>query len=71
MPGYLYLSTRVKEPTKGDWFKLTQMLGFLKATQEDVITLESDRSHIITWYPDTAPAVQNDCNGHTGAVMSI
>ena len=70
-PAIAYLSTRVKEPTEGDWFKLKKMLGFLKATQEDVITLESDGSHIITWHLDAAFAVHKDFKSHTGAVMSL
>ena len=70
-PAIAYLSTRVKEPVESDWFKLKKMLGFLKATQEDVITLESDGKHMITWHLDAAFAVHKDLKSHTGAVMSL
>jgi hypothetical protein len=35
-PAIALLSTRVKEPNQGDWFKLKKMLGFLKFTQEEM-----------------------------------
>jgi hypothetical protein len=31
-PAIAFLSTRVKGPNQGDWFKLKKMLGFLKST---------------------------------------
>ena len=70
-PAIAFLSTRVKEPTESDWFKLKKMLGFLKATQEDVLTLESNGDRIITWHLDAAFAVHKDFKSHTGAVMSL
>ncbi len=42
MPAIAYLTTRVKEPTESDWFKLKKMLAFLNNTTEDILTLEAD-----------------------------
>jgi hypothetical protein len=41
-PANAFLSTRVKEPNQGDCFKLKEMLGFLKWTDEDDLILEAD-----------------------------
>jgi hypothetical protein len=34
-PAIAFLSSRVKEPNKGDWTKLLQVMGFLKGTIND------------------------------------
>ena len=47
------------------------MLGFLKSTRNDVLTLSADDTHNIIWYIDAAVGVHNDMRSHTGATMSL
>jgi hypothetical protein len=70
-PAIAFLTTRVRGPNQGDWFKLKKMLGYLKSTQEEVLVLEADDSGIITWHVDAAYAVHEDFRSHTGATMSL
>jgi hypothetical protein len=70
-PAIAFLSTRVKSPDEQDWFKLTKMMCFLKNTENDVLTLNSDELCNITWHLDAAFAVHNDKKSHTGATMSL
>jgi hypothetical protein len=41
-PGVGFFTGRVKEPREQDWMKLFKVLGFLKGTRDDVLTLEAD-----------------------------
>ena len=70
-PAIAFLSTRVKGPNQGDWFKLSKMMAFLNHTKEDVLALEADDVQNITWYVDAAFAVHQDFKSHTGATMSL
>jgi hypothetical protein len=66
-----FLSSRVKEANEGDWKKLMRVLGFLKGTIDDVLTLEADDTNTLTWYIDVAFAVHGDMKSHTGAVFTM
>jgi hypothetical protein len=70
-PAIAFLSSRVKGPGEQDWFKLGKMMGFLKSTSNDVLTLAADNTHNIIWYIDAAFGVHNDMRSHTGAIMSL
>ena len=70
-PAIAFLSSRVKEPNKGDWNKLLRVMGFLKGTIDDVLTLEADDTNTLTWYIDAAFAVHADMKSHTGAVFTM
>ena len=70
-PAIAFLTTRVKSPTKDDWCKLKRMMGFLKATSDDVLTLDADSSGTIVWHVDAAFAVHPDFRSHTGATMTL
>lgn len=70
-PAIAFLSTRVKAPDETDWFKLTKMMGFLKKTQNDVLTLQASNDGIITWHLDAAFGVHKDLRSHTGATMML
>ena len=59
-PVVSFLSTRTNKPDESDWVKLIRMLGFLKGTREDVISLEVDDSQTLRWYIDAAFAVHPD-----------
>ena len=45
-----FLTTRVKEPTEQDWYKLLRMLKFLKSTKHDVLTLSADDLTMMKWF---------------------
>jgi len=66
-----FLCTRVQSPTKEDWNKLSKMMKFLKATQDDCLVLEYNGNKTVEWYVDAAFAVHNDYRSHTGATMKI
>jgi hypothetical protein len=70
-PAIAFLSSRVKEPNEGDWTKPLRVMGFLKGTVNDVLTLEADNTNTLTWYIDTAFAVHADMKSHTGAVFTM
>jgi hypothetical protein len=61
----------VKRPNEGDWGKLLKVLGFLKGTINDVLTLEADDTQTMSWYIDAAFAVHIDMKSHTGAIMTM
>jgi hypothetical protein len=70
-PVIAFLSTRVRAPTDQDWNKLMKLMAFLKATQEDVLTLELGDKQRIEWFVDAAFAVHPDFKGHTGAMSTL
>jgi Reverse transcriptase (RNA-dependent DNA polymerase) len=70
-PVISFLTTRVQSPGQQDWFKLCKMIGFLKFTEDDVLTLSCDGSQNILWYIDAAFGVHNDMKSHTGATMTL
>ena len=70
-PAVSFLSTRTSKPDESDWVKLIRMLGFLKGTRNDVISLEVDDSQILRWYIDAAFAIHPDMKSHTGSVFTL
>ena len=70
-PPVACLCTRVSEPTESDWKKMVRMLAFMKQTKDDVLTLESDGSGVITWGADASFAVHPDMKSHTGYGMMM
>ena len=71
LPAITYLCTRVKSPNENDWLKLKRLIGFLKSTEQDVLTLEANNYGKITWHLDAAFGVHNDYKSHTGAIMTL
>ena len=47
------------------------MIRFLKATQDDCLTLKADGTNVIKWSLDTSFAVHPDMKSHTGATMTL
>ena len=70
-PTIAFLCTRVKEPTKDDWKKLTRLMSYLKKTRDDVLTLKCDGKNEVKWWIDAAFAVHPDMRSHTGAIMTL
>jgi hypothetical protein len=65
------LCTRVRQPTKNDWNQLVRLLKYCNGTIGDVLTLEANDLHTITWFVDSAFAVHPDYKSHTGAIMTF
>ena len=71
LPGVAFLSSRVREPNQGDWLKLVRLLGFLKKTREDVLTLEADDTQSLYWMIDASFGVHSEFKSHTGAIFTM
>jgi hypothetical protein len=70
-PATAFLTTRVKGPDKDDWGKLKRLLQYLNGTIHMPLILSADSMTLPRWWVDAAFAVHKDCNGHTGAGMSL
>jgi hypothetical protein len=70
-PAIGFLSSRVNVATEDDWNKLLRVLGFLKGTVNDILTLEADDENTLTWYVDAAFAAHADMKSHTGSVFTM
>ena len=70
-PGFGFLSTRVRNPTEQDMKKLIKILGHLKATIDDILTLEADDQGILHWHIDASFAVHHDMKSHTGSIFTL
>ena len=71
LPGVTFLLSRVREPNQGDWKKLVRILGFLKKTREDVLTLEADDKQSLYWMIDASFGVHPDMKSHTGGIFTL
>ena len=70
-PPVAFLCTRVKEPDKDDYKKLTRVIRYLRGSQQLVLTLEAAKVNIVKWWIDASFAVHPDMRSHTGAIMSV
>ena len=71
LPGVTFLSSRVKKPNLGDWKKLVRLLGFLKRTKDDVLTLDADDHPSLYWMIDASFRVHPDMKSHTGGISTL
>ena len=46
-------------------------MKFLKATEDDVLTLSADRPSVLNWYWDASFAVHQDYKSHTGGTLTM
>jgi hypothetical protein len=51
--------------------KVTKDDSVLKGTENEVLTLKADDSHVIKWHVDASFAVHEDFKSHTGATMTL
>ena len=70
-PVIAFLCTMVQSPTEEDWFKLVQMMSFLKGTQDDYLTSKANKLNIVKWYAHAAFAIHPDMKSHTGITMTM
>ena len=66
-----YLTTRVREPDKDDWAKLTHLMKYLRATKDLPLILSADGSGILKWYVDGSYGVHPNMRGHTGGGLTL
>ena len=71
LPGIVFLSTRVREPTDNDWKKLTRIVDYMKVTKDKISSMSADDTQTIRWYVDSSFAVHKDMRSHTGAIMTL
>lgn len=66
-----FLTTRVREPDKDDWAKLTHLVKYLRGTRQLPLILSANRSGILKWWVDAAFAVHPNMRGHSGGGLSL
>ena len=74
-PGILtavsYLTTRVREPNEDDMAKLMRVLGYVKHTKGQGITLGRGDTTQVTGYVDAAFGCHDDGKSHTGTCIFL
>jgi hypothetical protein len=66
-----FLMTKVREPDKDDWCKLSHLMKYLRATKDLPLILGADRTGILKWYADGTYAVHPNMRGHTGGGLTM
>ena len=66
-----FLMTRVREPDKDDWKKLTHLMKYLRGTRTLALILSADGSGIFKWYVDAAFGVHPNMRGHSGGGFTL
>jgi hypothetical protein len=64
------LCTRVQQPTRHDYNKLSRVIKYLRKTKDLVLRLSADNLNIIKWWIDASYGIHHDMRSHTGGVMS-
>ena len=66
-----YLTTRVREPNRDDWRKLTHLMKYVRGTKELPLTLSADGSGMLKWYVDASHGVHPNMRGHSGGGLTM
>jgi hypothetical protein len=66
-----FLCTRVQNPTKHDYNRLSRVIKYLRHSKHLVLRLGAANLNIIQWWTDASYAVHHDMRSHTGGVMSM
>jgi hypothetical protein len=66
-----FLCTRVQGATQQDMGKFEHVLGYVKATQEQVMVLRAQTTQNIRAYVDAAFELHNDFKSHTGVMVYV
>jgi hypothetical protein len=66
-----FLQTRVREPDKDDWKKLSHLMKYLRGTKTLPLILGSNGTGILKWWIDAAFAVHPNMRGHSGGGLSL
>jgi hypothetical protein len=66
-----FLITHVNCPDEDDWGKLKRIFQYLRGTRHMKLNLSADNLTCLRWWVDSSHAIHDDCQGHTGAMMSL
>jgi hypothetical protein len=66
-----FLTTHIKRPDKDNWGKLKHVLRYLRGTRHMKLNLLADNLTCLQWWVDASRAVHDNCQGHTGAMLSL
>ena len=66
-----FLTTRVREPDRDDWRKLTHLVEYLRGTQDLPLILSASSNCILKWYIDGSFAVHPNMRGHMGGMLTL
>jgi uncharacterized protein YbaR (Trm112 family) len=66
-----FLSSRVQQPDRDDYGKLSRVMKYLQSTEDLVLRLSADKSGLVRWWVDASYAVHPDMRGHSGGTMSL
>jgi hypothetical protein len=66
-----FLTTRVKAPDGDVWGKLKRVLKYLSSTHHLHLTIFADSLTDIKWYFDASHQTHDNCNGHTGSLLTF
>ena len=69
LTGVAFLTTRVREPDKDNYKKISRILKYLSGTRDIILTLESDGTRRVKWWVDTEFTVHHDMKSHTGRMV--
>ncbi len=67
----LFLTTRIKEPDREDWAKLTQLMRYLVGTRRMPLILGANGSVVLKWWVDGSYGVPPNLRGHTGGGLCL
>jgi hypothetical protein len=66
-----FLCTRVQQPTRHDYNKLSRTIKYLQKRVKLVLCLSADNLNVVKWWVDASYGVHHDIKSHTGGVMSL
>jgi hypothetical protein len=66
-----FLCTRVQQPTRHDYNKLSRVIKYLSKTKDLVLRLSADNLNVAKWWVDASYGVHHDMRSHTGGTMSM
>jgi hypothetical protein len=66
-----FLTTRVREPDKQDWAKLSHLMQYIRGTKTLPLILSGNGTGILKWYVDGSFGVHPNMRGHTGGGLSM
>jgi hypothetical protein len=66
-----FLCMRVQSATEEDTMKLARVLGYVKGTVEQVLTIQATREPCVRAYVDAAYALHTDSRSHTGELIGL
>jgi len=71
MTSVAFLTTRVSQPDKDDYQKLTRCIKYLRGAPHLPLTLEARDDGSLEWWIDASFAVHPNMRSHTGGVMTM